>query len=124
PSSLAACAAEGKRREEKRREEKRREEKRREEKRRFFAGWIHFRLLIRFNRLKKKIFTDGSKADYIGFRAVFQHNMADEQKPVRVAPPRLKGNGSLRRPSTGRIGSVPFVLPAARRLVLIFVNPL
>ncbi|EOG0359052.1 hypothetical protein [Neisseria gonorrhoeae] len=30
--SLAACAA----------EEKRREEKRREEKRRFFAGWIHF----------------------------------------------------------------------------------
>ncbi|CNR30633.1 Uncharacterised protein [Neisseria gonorrhoeae] len=40
------------------REEKRREEKRREEKRRFFAGWIHFRLLIRFNRLKKKIFTD------------------------------------------------------------------
>ncbi|HHA4107381.1 TPA: hypothetical protein ACOB6H_002090, partial [Neisseria gonorrhoeae] len=32
--------------------------KRREEKRRFFAGWIHFRLLIRFNRLKKKIFTD------------------------------------------------------------------
>ncbi|EPT3251464.1 hypothetical protein ACEW4S_001519, partial [Neisseria gonorrhoeae] len=48
--SLAACAAEGKRREEKRREEKRREEKRR----RFFAGWIHFRLLIRFNRLKKR----------------------------------------------------------------------
>ncbi|ENV2285237.1 hypothetical protein K4F44_001541, partial [Neisseria gonorrhoeae] len=43
--SLAACAAEGKRREEKRREEKRR---------RFFAGWIHFRLLIRFNRLKKR----------------------------------------------------------------------
>ncbi|HGJ8578403.1 TPA: hypothetical protein ACJYMS_002129, partial [Neisseria gonorrhoeae] len=40
-------------REEKRREEKRREEKRREEKRRFFAGWIHFRLLIRFDRLKK-----------------------------------------------------------------------
>ncbi|WP_307753174.1 hypothetical protein, partial [Neisseria gonorrhoeae] len=45
--SLAACAAEEKRREEKRREEKRREEKRREEKRReekrrFFAGWIHF----------------------------------------------------------------------------------
>ncbi|EPT3463119.1 hypothetical protein ACERFI_001563, partial [Neisseria gonorrhoeae] len=39
-----ACAAEG----------KRREEKRREEKRRFFAGWIHFRLLIRFNRLKKR----------------------------------------------------------------------
>ncbi|MEY6525865.1 hypothetical protein ABWF66_07405, partial [Neisseria gonorrhoeae] len=37
--SLAACAA---------------EEKRREEKRRFFAGWIHFRLLIRFNRLKKR----------------------------------------------------------------------
>ncbi|HEZ2009018.1 TPA: hypothetical protein WHP26_002140, partial [Neisseria meningitidis] len=33
-SSLAACAAEEKRREEKRREEKRREEKRREEKRR------------------------------------------------------------------------------------------
>ncbi|EMT7604070.1 hypothetical protein NYL84_001075, partial [Neisseria gonorrhoeae] len=32
--SLAACAAEEKRREEKRREEKRREEKRREEKRR------------------------------------------------------------------------------------------
>ncbi|WBV41118.1 hypothetical protein OK782_05720 [Neisseria gonorrhoeae] len=32
--SPAACAAEGKRREEKRREEKRREEKRREEKRR------------------------------------------------------------------------------------------
>ncbi|EMU2693750.1 hypothetical protein LXI76_001463, partial [Neisseria gonorrhoeae] len=46
---------EEKRREEKRREEKRREEKRREEKRRrFFAGWIHFRLLIRFNRLKKR----------------------------------------------------------------------
>ncbi|ENX9162443.1 hypothetical protein EEC65_08570 [Neisseria gonorrhoeae] len=41
-----------KRREEKRREEKRREEKRREE--RFFAGWIHFRLLIRFDRLKKR----------------------------------------------------------------------
>ncbi|HGO6415325.1 TPA: hypothetical protein ACK4A5_000703, partial [Neisseria gonorrhoeae] len=36
---LAACAAEG---------------KRREEKRRFFAGWIHFRLLIRFDRLKKR----------------------------------------------------------------------
>ncbi|EMS5120702.1 hypothetical protein GHZ62_001798 [Neisseria gonorrhoeae] len=52
--SLAACAAEEKRREEKRREEKRREEKRREEKRRFFAGWIHFRLLIRFDRLKKR----------------------------------------------------------------------
>ncbi|HGK0270328.1 TPA: hypothetical protein ACJY28_001491, partial [Neisseria gonorrhoeae] len=32
------------------REEKRREEKRR----RFFAGWIHFRLLIRFDRLKKR----------------------------------------------------------------------
>ncbi|EPH7436002.1 hypothetical protein CW231_001278, partial [Neisseria gonorrhoeae] len=32
------------------REGKRREEKRR----RFFAGWIHFRLLIRFNRLKKR----------------------------------------------------------------------
>ncbi|HFC5118790.1 TPA: hypothetical protein ACFJTI_000586, partial [Neisseria gonorrhoeae] len=30
------------------------EEKRREEKRRFFAGWIHFRLLIRFDRLKKR----------------------------------------------------------------------
>ncbi|HFB8219817.1 TPA: hypothetical protein ACFARP_001733, partial [Neisseria gonorrhoeae] len=44
---------EEKRREEKRREEKRREEKRREEKRRFFGGWIHFRLLIRFDRLKK-----------------------------------------------------------------------
>ncbi|EPT3301103.1 hypothetical protein ACEL59_001644, partial [Neisseria gonorrhoeae] len=28
--------------------------KRREEKRRFFAGWIHFRLLIRFDRLKKR----------------------------------------------------------------------
>ncbi|ENT0414440.1 hypothetical protein CJS57_11650 [Neisseria gonorrhoeae] len=40
------CGREEKRREEKRREEKRREEKRREEKRRFFAGWIHFRLLI------------------------------------------------------------------------------
>ncbi|ENV5579512.1 hypothetical protein [Neisseria gonorrhoeae] len=46
--SLAACAAEEKRREEKRREEKRREEKRREEKRReekrreVFWGWIHF----------------------------------------------------------------------------------
>ncbi|WP_219287440.1 hypothetical protein, partial [Neisseria meningitidis] len=39
---------EEKRREEKRREEKRREEKRREEKRRFFGGWIHFRLRIRF----------------------------------------------------------------------------
>ncbi|EPI7810125.1 hypothetical protein ACQ2GQ_001912 [Neisseria gonorrhoeae] len=48
---------EEKRREEKRREEKRREEKRREEKRRFFAGWIHFRLLIRFDRLKKKRFS-------------------------------------------------------------------
>ncbi|HFC4032567.1 TPA: hypothetical protein ACFJA1_000999, partial [Neisseria gonorrhoeae] len=36
------------------REEKRREEKRREEKRRFFAGWIHFRFLIRFDRLKKR----------------------------------------------------------------------
>ncbi|HFA0718729.1 TPA: hypothetical protein WLD49_002072, partial [Neisseria gonorrhoeae] len=51
------CGREEKRREEKRREEKRREEKRREEKRReerrFFAGWIHFRLLIRFDRLKK-----------------------------------------------------------------------
>ncbi|WP_447546431.1 hypothetical protein, partial [Neisseria gonorrhoeae] len=33
-------------------------------------------------------------------------------------------NGSLRRPSTGRTGSVPFVLPAARRLAPIFVNPL
>ncbi|HGM2972572.1 TPA: hypothetical protein ACKN54_001905, partial [Neisseria gonorrhoeae] len=32
---------------------KRREEKRR----RFFAGWIHFRLLIRFDRLKKKRFS-------------------------------------------------------------------
>ncbi|HFA7920971.1 TPA: hypothetical protein WMX24_001970, partial [Neisseria gonorrhoeae] len=49
PSSLAACAAEEKRREEKRREEKRREEKRREEKRReekrreekFFVGRMH-----------------------------------------------------------------------------------
>ncbi|MGI1852335.1 hypothetical protein ACRQ56_01840 [Neisseria gonorrhoeae] len=40
--SLAACAAEGKRREEKRREEKRREEKRREEKRRFFCGLDSF----------------------------------------------------------------------------------
>ncbi|ENW3851129.1 hypothetical protein HQT73_000773, partial [Neisseria gonorrhoeae] len=43
--SLAACAAEGKRREEKRREEKRREEKRREEKRReekFFGGLDSF----------------------------------------------------------------------------------
>ncbi|HGO6180010.1 TPA: hypothetical protein ACK37L_001000, partial [Neisseria gonorrhoeae] len=30
------------------------EGKRREEKRRFFAGWIHFRLLIRFDRLKKR----------------------------------------------------------------------
>ncbi|HGN6999807.1 TPA: hypothetical protein ACKW0C_001427, partial [Neisseria gonorrhoeae] len=42
--SLAACAAEEKRREEKRREEKRREEKRREEKRReekFFVGRMH-----------------------------------------------------------------------------------
>ncbi|EMT7061603.1 hypothetical protein MSE10_001549, partial [Neisseria gonorrhoeae] len=49
------CGREEKGREEKRREEKRREEKRREEKRRrFFAGWIHFRLLIRFNRLKKR----------------------------------------------------------------------
>ncbi|WP_253805065.1 hypothetical protein [Neisseria gonorrhoeae] len=35
--SLAACAAEEKRREEKRREEKRREEKRREEKRSFLS---------------------------------------------------------------------------------------
>ncbi|HGN6807299.1 TPA: hypothetical protein ACKWXT_002216, partial [Neisseria gonorrhoeae] len=26
------------------------------------------------------------RADYIGFRAVFQHNMADEQKPVRRCP--------------------------------------
>ncbi|HFC4064025.1 TPA: hypothetical protein ACFJBB_000176 [Neisseria gonorrhoeae] len=43
--SLAACAAEEKRREEKRREEKRREEKRREEKRReekFFGGLDSF----------------------------------------------------------------------------------
>ncbi|EPH8077481.1 hypothetical protein ACETBA_001675, partial [Neisseria gonorrhoeae] len=40
PSSLAACAAEGKRREEKRREEKRREEKRREEK--VFCGLDSF----------------------------------------------------------------------------------
>ncbi|HGL9776332.1 TPA: hypothetical protein ACKLYK_002162, partial [Neisseria gonorrhoeae] len=45
PSSLAARAAEEKRREEKRREEKRREEKRREEKRReekFFGGLDSF----------------------------------------------------------------------------------
>ncbi|HHQ1378201.1 TPA: hypothetical protein ACSIGI_002244, partial [Neisseria gonorrhoeae] len=56
----------------KRREEKRREEKRREEK--FFGAGFIFGSLYRFNRLKKKIFTDGSKADYIGFRAVFQHN--------------------------------------------------
>ncbi|ENV7392254.1 hypothetical protein LVI32_002144, partial [Neisseria gonorrhoeae] len=43
-SSLAACAAEEKRREEKRREEKRREEKRREEKRRekVFCGLDSF----------------------------------------------------------------------------------
>ncbi|EPI2936799.1 hypothetical protein ACLV2V_002134 [Neisseria gonorrhoeae] len=42
--SLAACAAEEKRREEKRREEKRREEKRREEKRRekVFCGLDSF----------------------------------------------------------------------------------
>ncbi|HFC3702318.1 TPA: hypothetical protein ACFI50_002003, partial [Neisseria gonorrhoeae] len=44
------CGREEKRREEKRREEKRREEKRRE----VFWGWIHFRLLIRFDRLKKR----------------------------------------------------------------------
>ncbi|UWT23280.2 hypothetical protein NC854_10960 [Neisseria gonorrhoeae] len=69
---------EEKRREEKRREEKRREEKRREEKRRFFAGWIHFRPLYRFDRLKK-IFTD-VEGRIISAWAVFQHNMADEQK--------------------------------------------
>ncbi|EMT6169159.1 hypothetical protein ACLV2N_002118 [Neisseria gonorrhoeae] len=40
-SSLAACAAEEKRREEKRREEKRREEKRREEKK-VFCGLDSF----------------------------------------------------------------------------------
>ncbi|HFA8094233.1 TPA: hypothetical protein WMY14_001520 [Neisseria gonorrhoeae] len=50
--SLAACAAEEKRREEKRREEKRREEKRREEKR----------------REEKKVFCglDSFSAPYIG----------------------------------------------------------
>ncbi|EMU1204546.1 hypothetical protein MIL98_000614 [Neisseria gonorrhoeae] len=47
-------------REEKRREEKRREEKRREEKRRegFLRAGFIFGSLYRFDRLKKKIFTD------------------------------------------------------------------
>ncbi|HFC1528505.1 TPA: hypothetical protein ACFCBN_001752, partial [Neisseria gonorrhoeae] len=54
--SLAACAAEGKRREEKRREEKRREEKRREEKRR------------EEKRREEKVFCglDSFSAPYIG----------------------------------------------------------
>ncbi|HGM0839227.1 TPA: hypothetical protein ACKMRO_002080 [Neisseria gonorrhoeae] len=56
-SSLAACAAEEKRREEKRREEKRREEKRREEKRREEK-----------RREEKKVFCglDSFSAPYIG----------------------------------------------------------
>ncbi|ENV6826528.1 hypothetical protein LFI66_000547, partial [Neisseria gonorrhoeae] len=56
PSSLAACAAEEKRREEKRREEKRREEKRREEKRR------------EEKRREEKVFCglDSFSAPYIG----------------------------------------------------------
>ncbi|ENW0049772.1 hypothetical protein GVE04_001833, partial [Neisseria gonorrhoeae] len=59
------CGREGKGREEKRREEKRREEKRREEKRReekrregFLRAGFIFGSLYRFDRLKKKIFTD------------------------------------------------------------------
>ncbi|EPI1271758.1 hypothetical protein E5O54_002044, partial [Neisseria gonorrhoeae] len=54
------CGREEKRREEKRREEKRREEKRREEKRRegFLRAGFIFGSLYRFDRLKKKIFTD------------------------------------------------------------------
>ncbi|EPH7957710.1 hypothetical protein ACETFZ_002188, partial [Neisseria gonorrhoeae] len=95
-----------------------------EEKRRFFAGWIHFRLLIRFNRLKKKIFTDVEGRIISGSGRCFNTIWRMNKNRYGVAPPRPKGNGSLRRPSTGRIGSVPFVLPAARRLVLIFVNPL
>ncbi|EMT7853134.1 hypothetical protein NTE46_002097 [Neisseria gonorrhoeae] len=100
-SSLAACAAEEKRREEKRREEKRREEKRREEKRReekrrFFAGWIHFRLLIRFDRLKKKIFTDVEGRIISGSGRCFNTIWRINKNRYGVAPPRLKGNGSLR----------------------------
>ncbi|UXX19464.1 hypothetical protein [Neisseria gonorrhoeae] len=65
-----------KRREEKRREEKRREEKRREEK--FLRAGFIFGSLYRFDRLKK-IFTDVEGRIISGW-AVFQHNMADEQK--------------------------------------------
>ncbi|MGS0922521.1 hypothetical protein ACR30T_03335 [Neisseria gonorrhoeae] len=101
--SLAACAAEEKRREEKRREEKRREEKRREEKRReekrreekrrFFAGWIHFRLLIRFDRLKKR-FSLMLKGGLYRFGRCFNTIWRINKNRYGVAPPRLKGNGS------------------------------
>ncbi|HGG7623411.1 TPA: hypothetical protein ACJJDY_002124, partial [Neisseria meningitidis] len=33
----------------------------------------------------RTIFTDGSRADYIGFGAMFQHNIADEQKRERFS---------------------------------------
>ncbi|ENW4125263.1 hypothetical protein INM98_001967 [Neisseria gonorrhoeae] len=87
---------EEKRREEKRREEKRREEKRREEKRRFFAGWIHFRLLIRFDRLKKKIFTDVEGRIISGSGRCFNTIWRMNKNRYVVAPPRPKGNGSPR----------------------------
>ncbi|EPH9500030.1 hypothetical protein K3426_001664 [Neisseria gonorrhoeae] len=121
------CGREEKRREEKRREEKRREEKRREEKRReekFFGAGFIFGSLYRFDRLKKKIFTDVEGRIISGSGRCFNTIWRMNKNRYGVAPPRPKGNGSLRRPSTGRIGSVPFVPSAARRLVLIFVNPL
>ncbi|WP_218109088.1 hypothetical protein, partial [Neisseria gonorrhoeae] len=76
----------------------RREEKRREEKRRFFAGWIHFRLLIRFDRLKKKIFTDVEGRIISGSGRCFNTIWRMNKNRYGVAPPRLKGNGSLKAP--------------------------
>ncbi|EPI5652484.1 hypothetical protein IBQ45_002184, partial [Neisseria gonorrhoeae] len=102
-------------------EEKRREEKRREG---FLRAGFIFGSLYRFDRLKKKIFTDVEGRIISGSGRCFNTIWRMNKNRYGVAPPRPKGNGSLRRPSTGRIGSVPFVLPAARRLVLIFVNPL
>ncbi|MCU4680175.1 hypothetical protein [Neisseria gonorrhoeae] len=100
--SLAACAA----------EEKRREERKKREEKKVFCGWIHFRLIIRFNRLKK-IFTD-VEGRIISASGGVSTQYGGLTKTGTALPPGSKGTVRCQAPG----GSVPYHLYCLRPAAL------
>ncbi|EPG0232704.1 hypothetical protein F8111_002100, partial [Neisseria gonorrhoeae] len=82
----------------------------------FFAGWIHFRLLIRFNRLKKKIFTDVEGRIISGSGRCF--NTIWRMNKNRYGLPRPGPKGTVPQGDEAPGGSVPYHLYCLRPAAL------